>query len=459
MILYSQRLEFTAIRTICNRKLPPVIRAQFLSQLDETYFHYPPCHQAFQRIKRLLKLGKRVPLFSHLIEDPVIDEDERNMLRHSPPRIVNSKETAQELIDLLDQYRQIRLHYQHAKATYEALKKEKVDADHLNNQAADTLNRARSLLRPEQQLWVFGRGGNALKLAKEVLHHPTDQVLKTGFRDFDSKNGGLVLPGVLVLGSTTGGGKSTLLNQLLFNLHTLNYSDTCKISLEMSQEREMRRILANLSKTSLATLTQGTYSKKDAKTILKAAKRFDQFGQQNKCRWAYLSPTKGMTIDQLLAFAQPYQFQVLGIDYISLLEGTSNDRQWQTLSEITRQCKIFSTDQNCLVILLVQLDEVTDKIRYSRAIKEHCDNFWYWNYSDETERLQHVLHIHQGKARDQEPFPFNLREDFEYMTVNDLPPDTESPTLPKKSKHHANGKNTDDLDLPVEEDSSSYIVC
>jgi hypothetical protein len=123
---------------------------------------------------------------------------------------------------------------------------------------------------------------------------------------------------------------------------------------------------------------------------------------------------------QLLMMMKPYGYKVIGIDYISLLEGVDEKDQWRALSAITRQAKIFSAENKCLVILLAQLDADDDRIRYAKGILEHADCAWTWNYYKAEVRETKTLPIRQLKARDQELFPFELREMFETMTIDNM---------------------------------------
>ena len=63
---------------------------------------------------------------------------------------------------------------------------------------------------------------------------------------------------------------------------------------------------------------------------------------------------------------------MLGIDYVSLLDGVDEKDQWKALSAIVRQCKLFSAENHCLVIALDQLDSDDDRIRYSKGMLEHA---------------------------------------------------------------------------------------
>jgi hypothetical protein len=133
-----------------------------------------------------------------------------------------------------------------------------------------------------------------------------------------------------------------------------------------------------------------------------------------------------VTIDQLLMLVKPFGFQVIGIDYASLLDTSGEKDQWKALGEIARRAKIFATSNKCLVVLLCQLDSADDHIRYSQALLEHADVAWIWNYSKPEQRETKVIPIQQKKVRDGELYNFDLQEEFEIMTVSNTVGSSES---------------------------------
>jgi hypothetical protein len=130
-----------------------------------------------------------------------------------------------------------------------------------------------------------------------------------------------------------------------------------------------------------------------------------------------LAPENGMTLDQLLMTCKPYGFDVITIDYLSLLEEADTENQARALASITRKCKVFSQSAGCLMILLAQLNE-EGLIKYSRAIKENADHVWTWVYGD-TERETHLITMRVDKGRNQLCFPFEVTEDYSTMSLVD----------------------------------------
>lgn len=211
----------------------------------------------------------------------------------------------------------------------------------------------------------------------------------------------------------------------------------------MGDKQEMQRLLARISGVHFWKIKQNKLSPKDKQLINKAYEKFKQHGIDNSCVFSSISPTRSMRIDDALRAVKPYGYDVIGIDYVSLLEGVDEDNQWRVLSSIVRDCKVFSRETKCLVIVLCQLDAETDRLRYSKGMKEHADVMWAWNYTKKEQRELKVLPINVDKARDGELFGFELAERFEVMTVENMVDDG-------SSYGSDDADNVDDLDLTTE---------
>ena len=220
---------------------------------------------------------------------------------------------------------------------------------------------------------------------------------------------------------------STMLLNLLRNIYKVNKVSVAKISFEMSKRQEVNRLLSNISSIHYTKFAQGLLTKDDKRNAYNAHVKFNKFGIKNGCRYATICPEKGMTIEDVFITMKPFGFNVIGIDYVSLLKGVSVDNMWRIMGEVCAKAKMYSRANRCLVILLCQLDDDTDKIRYSNAMKENADVVWHWNYSKEEVRATHVIEINTSKARDGELIKFPLAERFEFMQVENPSDNDEDP--------------------------------
>jgi hypothetical protein len=139
MKLYSQQLEFKFLRTICSRAVDPSLIQKILAAITEDHIYYPPCKQAFRRIKTLLNHHHEIPRFSTLTIDPVIDEDNRKFLRESPKDKFHNLSQVEEGLTQLVKYWKARILYDVVKVDIYKLQEDKVDIDSLWAQNLDKL--------------------------------------------------------------------------------------------------------------------------------------------------------------------------------------------------------------------------------------------------------------------------------------------------------------------------------
>lgn len=440
MQLYSQHMETKCILTLSNPKIPENIRSMMLGKLSKEFFHYPPCVAAFDRISAIARKRFEMVEYADLLEDPAMEEEFRDILRDTDIKCCKNKKAINKVVDTLDAYRQIRIIYDGCSEALDKLEGEKVDNDALMDNLADKITRARRSVEDEHKIVNIGANhSNADDVVENVLYKVEDELYKTGFTAYDERNGGLPKEGVMILAATTSGGKSTVLMNILVKLYLICKLKVFRVSLEMGDEQEMERLLSHLSGVPFWRIKQGKLRPKDRERIKTKYDEFKKFGEENGCTFSSMSPVRGVTFDDALRTVKPYSPHVIGVDYVNLLEGVDDENQWRKLSGIVREAKIFSRETKSLVIILCQLDSDSDKIRYSRGMKEHADIVWIWNYSKKEQRELNVLPINVDKVRDGEVFSFDLSERFDIMTVENMESD---------------GSNAYDSDDPSDEPDS-----
>lgn len=424
MQLFTQEMELRCILTVVDPEIPEHIRSSLLGKLDTDFFHYPPARAAFVRLSTIAKKRAELIEFDDLVEDPAIDEDFREILKECEIDTCTSKKAITRMILTLANYRKLRSMYTTCTKVIEKLKDEAAEPDELLDFMANNVAKARRDLAQDQKIMRIGKKTNAKDVVHGVLNKVREALIKSGFEPYDKKNGGLPREGVMILSSTTSGGKSVSLMQLCKNIYEMSDKKDpnriVRISLEMGEEQEMRRLLSNLTRIPLWKFTRNKLSIQEKRKVNNAYKKFVKAGKKNGSQYDTLCPTRDMTIEEIFQMVKPYGYNIVGIDYISLLAGVDSDNQWRILSAIARLAKVFSRENHCLVILLCQLDDESSKLRYSKGIKEHCDVMWSWNYSDPAKRETKLLPIKVDKARDAELFSFDMQEQFEIMTVSNV---------------------------------------
>lgn len=437
MELYSIDSELRFLKTVTNRKIPKLKRLEFLGRVTELTFHHEYTQQAYRRIMNMVQNKNHLLEWGELRTDQALDRNARDLFEDTDVSSAKGPKSMSKLLDDLEIFRKRRMIFELVTNVTDDFDDDKVSPDDILGKIRTEVGRIEANSVEEETVWSFGVEDNSDDIVERALYTPSEKLLKTGFTEYDTRNGGLPSTGVMIMAATTSGGKSAVSMNLEKNIAALNENvSACKATLEMSEEQEAKRVISMVSgiplkKFKFNNLTEREASK--AKADMKAWR--DQLKAVGS-RFSFTSVKRARTIDQLLAWFVPYAFDVIIIDYISLLEGVDDDNQWRMLSAIARKCKVFSSEHNCLIILLAQLDTETSKLRYSKGIKEHADVMWKWNYADEEVRETHVITIDIDKARDGELFPMPVSEDFSVMRITD--PDDEAMELYEEMKASRN---------------------
>lgn len=423
MEMYSYGLEVRAIRSVTSPKINDKHRMAMLGRLTVDHFSSEVTRKTFRRLRKLVEVKNTLLTWSELLEDPNLSEEFRDYLKEADAKPIKEFKEFDTVFNQLNRYRQRRALMKIGRTIAEDLNSnndEEFDEQEYMQTLADSINQAGAGTKASEKVWTFGsKKSNALELAKRVLNSPQEEILKTGFKTYDKRNGGLPTTGVLLLAGTTSGGKSIISQNLMDNLVNINGKSGLKVTLEMTAEQEMNRHLSMISGVPFWKIKQRKLTPREKKSLLRATKDYNQKLRDNKAKYSFVSPERGMTIDDVLYLTVPYNINILVIDYVGLLEGVDDDNQWRKLSAIIRKAKVHAAQNNQLVIILCQLDDTSGKIRYSGGMREHADVVWAWNYSDPEVRETKKIPVMIMKARDGELFEMPLDEAFEIMKVSD----------------------------------------
>lgn len=422
MDLYNLKLEMRALLTLTDPDISKNKRLSLLGRMDKRMYSTEITKQAFARVSKAAAASNDLMDWDDLITDPRLSSEVRSELGEYSDQAGIPIKKWKSTIASLDKYRKRRELNQLGRTIAQLMesKDEEVDEDQLLVDVADRLNTIKSSRGEDHKVIKFGAGGNALKFAEQTLAKPAEKLLKTGYKDYDDVNGGLPTSGVLLMAGSTSGGKSVLSQNLLARMAKSNADLNClKITLEMTAEQEMNRMLSMASGVPLWKIKQRKMTDREQKAVLRAAKRMQDEFEAVRSSYGFLSPDRGMSVDDVLWMATPYGANVVCIDYIGLLNDAAASDQWKSLSEVVRKCKVHATNTNTLYVILAQLDSESDKIRYSKGMLEHADVAWLWNYSDPEVRAGRKLPIRIAKARDGELFELPLDERFDIMVVGD----------------------------------------
>lgn len=456
--LYSYKEEVRALKSMCEASTK--LKAKLISRLDVEHFYSTAGKEAAARIKALIRKEGEIPSWSEICVDPVISEVSRTTLSKSKEEIYQNEKEAIRGFRILTKYYKMRKLYFMSEKLNEKLLKENLDVDELMDFASTEINKARVQPSENVPIYHLGKGSNSSAIFRKILSNEKPDLVPTGFRAFDRINGGFMYGSLVLLGGSTGGGKSTMGIQMLKNMATYAES-VAYVPLEMTEEESFMRLSANLARIPLTKIVNKNLTKNEKKKIWSSVKEYDAKVKKSGCRYTVFSPEIDMTVDEILITLKPYGHRVVLIDYISLLKGVDGEDAWQQLGKVARFCKIYAKNNNMIIILLVQVND-DGQIRYSKAVVEHANNAFFWVTTDES-RENGIIQIKQKKARNQQMFDFQLKFQPEFMSFTDIDEDDEP--LEKSSDEDVTNKNSDsyledigssskDEDIEEEEDES-----
>lgn len=440
MKLVSAKLEQKAIRALCESK----VNNYLLASLNEDHFYYSPCKKAFKRLNRVLRDKNYIMDWDELLEDPVLESTDREILSEVKKTKIKSEDDCKRLISKLDTYRKLRALVFMADKVIKTSKGDKINIDDLIEEATDELLKARNTAQIEECFTHIGSVNNADDKVKNLLKGKSFTCIPTGFKQWDSKNRGFISKGLITIASTSGGGKSALSEQLFLNM-TKRGTKCCYVPLEMSDDELLQRMLANIANVEMSEFLRADEfsSKKQVKIYKKYLKYQNKLKDKNTTGSIFVPP-EDMTMEEILFLLKPMKYRVIFIDYIGLLKGVGGDDSWQKLGAAARFAKVFANNNDCMVILCAQLSE-SGAIKYSKAIQEHSNTMWTWIY-DETAQQTGIVEVNTLKGRNQTPITFYLKLDFSKMRITDITPEERELFMEQTKKDEKAKPNQTEID-------------
>jgi replicative DNA helicase len=265
------------------------------------------------------------------------------------------------------------------------------------------------IIEAEQRLYKLGEQGVAERGFQSFLKAVTDAVnmanaayqrdgglagISTGLIDMDKKLGGLHPSDLLILAGRPSMGKTSLATNIAFNIAKTHKRGRLPdgsdgsveggvvgfFSLEMSAEQLAARILSEASEVPSEQIRRGDMTEAEFRRFVEAAKALEA------CP-LYIDDTPALPISQVAARARrlkrTHGLDVLIVDYLQLLKGSSNDNRVQEVSEITQGLKAIAKELNIPVIALSQLSRAVESrddkrpqlsdLRESGSIEQDAD--------------------------------------------------------------------------------------
>jgi replicative DNA helicase len=222
--------------------------------------------------------------------------------------------------------------------------------------------------------------------------------IATGLSDLDGKMGGLQNSDLIILAGRPGMGKTALATNIAYNVAkayapgevrpdgrtpTANGGIVGFFSLEMSAEQLATRIIAEQTGIPSNKIRRGSIDEADFEKIKDISVELQNLP-------FYVDETGGLSIGQLVARARRLKRQrgldLLVIDYIQLLQGTSrrsSENRVQEITEITTRLKALAKELNVPIVALSQLSRQVESrddkrpqlsdLRESGSIEQDAD--------------------------------------------------------------------------------------
>lgn len=416
--LFSIPTQLIALRGMCSRD--PKVSGALLSSLDASHFHGAECTEALKAVLKYVRLKGSPPSFQVLAEDLKLSPETRDFLAEATTS-PKTYDHAQQVIERLNQYRHTRIFFSLCKEGMEKLQGKTVDPEELIAMAQEKLSAMQLNKDVENQLFHIGRDGNSDELiTKAIYGADDDQWIPTCWKTFDSVNGGMPRGGLVLLGGSTGAGKSHCVLQLAKSQASLGYK-VVVVPLEMSEQETAVRLLANLGGMDSLKISLKRMAAEEQDFLWRRYRRFQKKVEAAGGRFTIFRPTSDVSIEETMAAVHSYNPDVVYIDYIGLLKGVDGggeQAQWLQLGNAARYGKVYAGNHNKVVVLAAQVSE-EGKIRYSQAIREHASLGFMFVATKES-REQGYLNFETIKSRNQQNINFTLKVDYSTSTIKDL---------------------------------------
>ena len=258
--------------------------------------------------------------------------------------------------------------------------------------------------------------------------------IATKFRDLDSKlNGGFNASDLVILAARPSMGKTALCLDFAQRAAIKEGKKVAIISLEMSKEQIVERMLCSRLQIDSWKLHKG---KLDENDFARMGPVMDELSRAP----IFVDDAMGSSIVELRAKARRLQMEhgldMLVIDYLQLMSGKNPMNRVQEISEISRSLKQIARELHIPVIALSQLSRNVESrpdkrpmmsdLRDSGSIEQDADvimMLYRDDYYNEDSEEQNILEVNVIKHRNGAIGRVKLFFDRSKMTFADLAPD------------------------------------
>lgn len=378
-LLHKQRVEVLALCSMLDSDVE-IVRLELEAGLKETHFYTEVTQNAFRRIKHLRRQN-RSPTWETVLADLSIADGDRKRLTaiSAQMRPITKQAEAKEAILTLDLLRQVRGVYDIGKRISEKFSEnETIDVSEEIQAVAKGLE---SVQRGIEGSLHDDKTADAqvINILKDLRKGVKDRVIPTGMAEFDKENGGVLRGTNFTVGAPSGEGKSHLALCLALNMARQGYR-VCFLSMEMPYNMVWSRIMTYLTGVSYNALNMKQISDKQYDWVEDTYRVFQEsLRRRGACFRVIAEQT--FTMSDFLASVSPYNYDVIVIDYLSLMEGMRNQDYWMRIGEAAADAQTYAIRTGSVVITVCQTDD-EGKARLSQQIKDNAGLMWTWTGGD-----------------------------------------------------------------------------
>lgn len=262
-------------------------------------------------------------------------------------------------------------------------------------------------IEDKKEALIFGTGGSLQHIIEQVTTPETGYYVRSGIKALDMRIGGFTRGDLIVLAAPSSHGKTLALMQFLDNMTFAN-PNTCISSLVVSMEIKdvtiAHRLVSCHSKIPFAKIREikmdpamlteyildpGAKQRKLQEVENNrqlVARELTQIYSNVEARGKHLVLRDYGTFSpsDLIKELAIRSYDVVVLDYINLMQGVqASDADWLRLSHLARDLKNIAKNKNLIMVTAQQLNEANLELRYSQAVKEHCDVLIKWSLPQE----------------------------------------------------------------------------
>ncbi len=234
----------------------------------------------------------------------------------------------------------------------------------------------------------------------------------------------LMMAGVVLVGGSTGGGKSLFtMNQLLYSYDKEGYN-VCLLNLELGFDETLARMYSYITKTPFNQV----YGNVDDSMVEKINQWKKEFFDRDTNRF-YIKNTR-LSISDITAIIKAMHKQgvtVFGLDYIQIVDADTNVEEWKQLRDLVRELHRLAQELGIVIITPVQVNmhDVKEKdgelkihVRGSKEL-ENSSSVFLFIYQTKEEYEDNVARIFTIKARNAKKLTYMVQTEFDKMAFVD----------------------------------------